>query len=1120
TTTTLADIGGSIVIGPLTLADVQAESLAGSRGVTAYALDASRTEAVGVSASGQSSADHSWNYFDGNGWRTFSNESGGVWTRYFYDGAGNVSKEVRFQRRDAQGSFEGAITDQAERPTLAQLEADYAAAIAAHAAGADTVRVTTRSFDAAHNLLGETEHSTAFGAVSTRRAYDRYNNQVLDVSAVGIAGLENRLATEYDAFNRVVRTETGAFAHLDEAGNAAPAGGAVNSFGYDARGNQSTHLDARGFTERMHYDAYNRLASQWDGQRADSASTLRTDRVYDAFDRLIELRANDLTGRAGQAVQVSTFQWSAFDQQLAHTDALGHRVQRSYDLAGNQTSETDALGNTERYAFDADGHMVQRTDRLGGISSTSYNAYGQRNSETDANGRVTTWTLGAFGQITGSSTGFTNGYARLAGAAASTETMLHDWLGRLTQTSDSFGKQIEYTYDDADHQTRIEDLTNDRAVAYAYDANGQRTSETLTEAGLTTRHQTNHYNSQGWLSGVDADAGFDAGGGAVLGQQLSVAYTFDAAGNRVRIDDGHDDGHYSFDASGRMTRGVDAKRNEVVSQLVYDGYGNRLSETQAGVQTTYTYDAANRVAASSVGEAWAYDANGNTTYTRARNGDTVSTQYNAENRATTTVSSSAGKTTTSTNGYDAVGNVLQTHVQGDGYGFDEITLRDVRYLEQSKTIANSWASGAERLEGSTSFRYDSNGNLTLLDRGRKQGAGENSVAVFEYDLEGHIIGRADKATALTAGDFFAGYPSDPDLAPVYDEYGAGQSVTQQVQSQLFGAGTGATTHLQNYLYANNKSIAQAEGDQVISLHTLRLVGGQAVTDAEQHVVGWQLTLQASDVASTNGQIDRTQTARNIAARAYDGFSALSATAQAKIVAYVQAQLPADAQLTAGTVIDLHGFIQLTDASIANVTQLSDYSLRQLGTDGLPGGNVQSHVVRAGDTLQSIAAMYFGSPSYWYLIADANGLSGSEPLVEGTTLTIPNAVANSVNTADTFKVYNESEIIGSTSPEIRTIQKKKKWWQTLVMIIIVVILIIATIYTAGAASGAWGAAGASAGAAGGAAAAGTAVAGTAVAGTAAATTIGGSIFAAGAALGSSLAAGLGYAGALAVAAGVG
>ena len=94
--------------------------------------------------------------------------------------------------------------------------------------------------------------------------------------------------------------------------------------------------------------------------------------------------------------------------------------------------------------------------------------------------------------------------------------------------------------------------------------------------------------------------------------------------------------------------------------------------------------------------------------------------------------------------------------------------------------------------------------------------------------------------------------------------------------------------------------------------------------------------------------------------------------------------------------------------------------------------MQGHVVRPGDTLQMIAQISLASPAYWYLIADANGLSGSERLAEGVTPTIPNSIANS---AQTVKVYNESEVIGSTSPEIHTVAKKKKWWQKLIQIFI-------------------------------------------------------------------------------------
>jgi len=1057
TTTTVNDIRGTIVVGPLTLTNVVAGALEGSRTLTSYALGAERSSPVEASVGGTSSADHSWSFFDDNGRRTFSNENGGVWTRYFHDAGGNVTKEVRFQRRDAQGNFVNAIADEANRPSAAQLIADYDAALAAHNSGADTLRATTRTFDAAKNMLSETEHSRAHGAVTTRAEYDRFNNKTLEVSAVGIAGLENSVRTQYDGLNRVVRSETGAFVHLDEAGSAVTRG-AMHNFGYDGRGNRTLQTDARGFTERFHYDGFNRLGSQWDGQRDGTASTLRTDYVYDAFDRVAETRAYDLTGRAAQGVQVKTFSWTTFDQLRTHTDALGHTVQRAYDTGGNQVSETDARGNTERAVFNAESKLIQRTDRLGASTSYSYDAYGQKLTEIDANGRVTRYTLGAFGQILGSSTGFSAGYGALLGEGSMSESHRFDWAGRLAETHDSFGKHFSYGYNDADEQIRIADLANGKAVDYVYDALGRRVEETLTKNGLVQRHQTNHYNNQGRLTGVNADAGYDAGGGAVLSQQLNVAYQFDAAGNRVRVGDGQ----YSYDAGNRMTRGVDDKRGEVVSELLYDGYGNRLAETRGSGTTHYAYDAGNRVTASSAGEEWHYDANGNATFQRNRDGSHSTSEYNAENRTTLTHSvGTDGKLSASRNTYDAVGNIVNTRVDGSGYGFDEVTQRDVRYLERSKRIANSYAKGAKGLEGATSFTYNSNGDLAMVDRGRKQGASQNSVAVFDYDLEGHIIGRADKATALTNAEYFAGSSSDPDNTGSYDEYGSGQSATQLLQQQLLGGATGATTRLQSYLYANNKPISEAAGDQVLSLKKLTLTGATAVFEGDAsdshdpEFVGWDLAVQGADLRyQGDGSLDRAATARAIAARAYLGWSNLSATAQAKVAAYVQEQLPAtivvDGPALQRTKLRLHAFIQLMDTSYANLTQVTDYNLRQIGADGIPGGTVQTHQVRTGDTLQSVASTYFGSPSYWYLIADANGLTGNEVLAEGTTLTIPNTVANSANEADTFKVYNESEIIGSTSPEIRTIKKKKKWYQKLIQILIIVIMIVAAVITAGAA----------------------------------------------------------------------
>lgn len=69
----------------------------------------------------------------------------------------------------------------------------------------------------------------------------------------------------------------------------------------------------------------------------------------------------------------------------------------------------------------------------------------------------------------------------------------------------------------------------------------------------------------------------------------------------------------------------------------------------------------------------------------------------------------------------------------------------------------------------------------------------------------------------------------------------------------------------------------------------------------------------------------------------------------------------------------------------------------------------------GDTLEGIALKLWGDASYWYLIAEVNGLTGGEALVAGQNLSIPNKVHNAHNSSDVYRVYDPNEIIGSTSP---------------------------------------------------------------------------------------------------------
>jgi hypothetical protein len=83
----------------------------------------------------------------------------------------------------------------------------------------------------------------------------------------------------------------------------------------------------------------------------------------------------------------------------------------------------------------------------------------------------------------------------------------------------------------------------------------------------------------------------------------------------------------------------------------------------------------------------------------------------------------------------------------------------------------------------------------------------------------------------------------------------------------------------------------------------------------------------------------------------------------------------------------------------------------------PAPTPGAYTVQAGDTLESIAQGAYGDSSLWYLIADANGLSGDKDLRVGQTVNIPNRVTDVHNSAGTFRPYDASTVIGGTQPNL-------------------------------------------------------------------------------------------------------
>lgn len=173
---------------------------------------------------------------------------------------------------------------------------------------------------------------------------------------------------------------------------------------------------------------------------------------------------------------------------------------------------------------------------------------------------------------------------------------------------------------------------------------------------------------------------------------------------------------YSYTPNGKQRYVIDANGNR--AQMVYDGFDRQVQWIFPSPSAPTAFDGSTQATALATAgaintgdyEQYSYDANGNRTSLRKRDGSTLGYSYDALNRLTQkTVPSRAGLPSTATRsvyyGYDLQGH--QTYAR-----FDSAT---------GEGVSNSW-DGFGRQTGSTlamdgvgrtmSYQYDANGNRT------------------------------------------------------------------------------------------------------------------------------------------------------------------------------------------------------------------------------------------------------------------------------------------------------------------------------------------------------------------------------------------------------------------------
>jgi len=626
-----------------------------------------------------------------------------------------------------------------------------------YSAGNDVLSVTNpsgshieRTYDANGNVLTETRHPSPGVNRTTTYTYD-----ALGLLATVTNPLGDGIRYTYDAAGNPTARE-----RFQPGGSVV----ATDTYTYDAHGNRTSHTDAAGTTTAWEYDAFGDVV-----------------RVVDD---------------AGHA---HTYEYDANGNPVAHEDDVGNRTEFVYDPLnrltafrhdgdtlftrtwtddGNVRTHTDALGQTTTYDYDCDGGLVGVQDAAGGTTLYQRNQWQSLDEITDAQGEKTEFGYDAMTRQTWRWGPDLNDLTFFDYAADGV-------VGTVTTPN---GHDRVTTYDQMKRITREE--RPDRAVDYAWNADGQPATIALTAGGAPAAITT---------------------------------YTQDGVGRTTAIDDPH------FGAT----------------TYTYDARGLRTGMTTPdGVTTTYGYDAAARLETVTTGAdtvTFVHDAAGRRTRTQFSNGTTADYGWDALNRLTSVVLRDVDANVVASFAYTLDGNGLRTAA----------TLEDgaVDYTYDPLYRLTGEAAASTRLGTYThAWTYDPTGNR--LDPGATYGPDgrllSDASGAYNYDADGNVVAHGTRTYAYDADDRLVGF-TDGAVTATYEYDALGRRTAKETASErrefLYDGGNVVAEYrggVQVARYTQGLGLDQPlmvrQGGHTYFYHTDGLGSVVALSDETGHVV--------------------------------------------------------------------------------------------------------------------------------------------------------------------------------------------------------------------------------------------------------------------------------------------